>query len=77
VREQITTVKTTKMTSHHKCGKKHISKTVTWSSPTLLPVGERITTTRFITSKPLLLPVGERTIIRTSRTFVSPWYSCD
>ncbi|MEI6561034.1 MAG: hypothetical protein WCO68_03000 [Verrucomicrobiota bacterium] len=47
------------------------------SKPLLMPVGEKISTIRYLKMQPVLAPVGEQTIIRTTRTYVNPWSSCD
>jgi hypothetical protein len=47
------------------------------SKPLLMPVGEKITTIHYLKMRPVLEPVGEQTLIRTTRTYVNPWSSCD
>jgi len=89
VGERITTLTTTK-TFHHKYAKRLIIKKVTYSNSMLLPVGERfiqkplcepvgerITTVKYLKMRPVLEPVGEKTIIRTTRVYSNSWNSCD
>jgi hypothetical protein len=73
VGERFTTTRVvTKKTIHHK---KHMYRTVSYRSGSLMPVGERFTTVKVIRTRPVLEPVGERTIVRTHRGILKPWAS--
>ena len=76
VGERFTTVKT----YHKKMLKPVGERFITVKShhkAMLNPVGEKITTIKYIKMTPVLEPVGERTIIRTTRVYSQPWWSCD
>ena len=77
VGERFTTVKTYHKTILQPVGERFTTIRYIKTQPLLEPVGERVITTRRILMRPVLEPIGERTIIRTTRTYVNPWNSCD
>ncbi|MEI8233650.1 MAG: hypothetical protein WCH57_03080 [Verrucomicrobiota bacterium] len=59
VGERVATVTTSSKSHFNKCGQ--LTKKVTIRSDSMLmPVGERLTTVKFIRTKPLLMPAGEQ-----------------
>ena len=78
VGERLTTVKVIRTTPLLlPVGEQCSNLRVIHSKPLLMPVGEKISTIRYLKMQPVLAPVGEQTIIRTTRTYVNPWSSCD
>ena len=78
VGERLTTVKVIRTTPLlMPVGEKCTNLKVIHSKPLLMPVGEKITTIRYLKMQPVLAPVGEQTVIRSTRTYVNPWSSCD